>query len=140
MKKEVENEKAVVVQEVIKGSSWFDISFLLTIIASDLYSIAISIKMNALLYMPAFLIITYFLNDENTIKFVIVVATIPLVQVLIGWRFYYSCLMMIWHVKLDGIISHKLSILDVNSYINGPSIGNSYLNLSSLRYVLVMLC
>lgn len=87
VKKEVENEKAVVVQEVIKGSSWFDISFLLTIIASDLYSIAISIKMNALLYMPAFLIITYFLNDENMIKFVIVVATIPLVQVLIGWRF-----------------------------------------------------
>lgn len=80
-------EKTVLAHEVVKGSSWLDVSFLLTIIAADLYSIAISIKMNALLYMPAFLIITYFLNDENLIKFIIVVAIIPLVQIMIGWRF-----------------------------------------------------
>lgn len=81
------NGEEKVVREVVKGSPWLDISFLLTIIAADLYSIAISIKMNALLYMPAFLIITYFLNDENLIKFIIVVTIIPLVQILVGWRF-----------------------------------------------------
>ena len=35
--------------------------YLLVILASDLYSIAISIKMNALLYFPGFIIIVYFL-------------------------------------------------------------------------------
>ncbi|KAI5952122.1 ALG3 [Candida margitis] len=73
--------------QVIKESPWPDLSFLLSIIAADLYSIAISIKMNALLYMPAFFIVTYFLNDEHLIKFIIVVAIIPLVQIIIGWRF-----------------------------------------------------
>ncbi|EGW30491.1 Dolichyl-phosphate-mannose-glycolipid alpha-mannosyltransferase [Spathaspora passalidarum NRRL Y-27907] len=63
------------------------ICFLLTVIASDLFSLAISIKMNALLYLPAFLLVSYFLVDENLIKFVVVVAVIPLIQVATGWKF-----------------------------------------------------
>ncbi|RLV96596.1 Dol-P-Man:Man [Spathaspora sp. JA1] len=63
------------------------ISLLLVLLASDLYSVAISIKMNALLYLPGFLLISYFLVDENLLKFVLVIAVIPLVQVLIGWKF-----------------------------------------------------
>ncbi|KAI5966018.1 ALG3 [Candida theae] len=86
-KRDVSKDEKVAVREVITGSSWFDISFLLTIIAADLYSIAISIKMNALLYAPAFLLIIYFLNDENLLKFIIFVAVVPLAQVMIGWRF-----------------------------------------------------
>ncbi|RCK57378.1 Dol-P-Man:Man(5)GlcNAc(2)-PP-Dol alpha-1,3-mannosyltransferase [Candida viswanathii] len=53
------------------------IAFGLCLIAADLYSIAISIKMNALLYAPAFLIVTYFLVDENLLKFIAVLVVIP---------------------------------------------------------------
>lgn len=68
-----------------KGGS--SISFLLTIVAADLYSIAISIKMNALLYFPGFIIIAYFLCGENLLKFGTVLLVIPIVQVLMGWKF-----------------------------------------------------
>lgn len=68
-----------------KGGS--SISFLLTIVAADLYSIAISIKMNALLYLPGFLIVAYFLCGENLFKFGAVLLVIPIVQVLTGWKF-----------------------------------------------------
>ncbi|OWB63909.1 hypothetical protein B5S31_g4715 [[Candida] boidinii] len=44
------------------------ISFILTYLAIDLYSIAISIKMNGLLYLPGFLYIIYLLCDENLLK------------------------------------------------------------------------
>jgi alpha-1,3-mannosyltransferase len=62
-------------------------SFGLTLVAADLFSVGISIKMNALLYLPGFLIVAYFLVGENLAKFCAVVAVIPLVQILMGWRF-----------------------------------------------------
>lgn len=74
-----------------QASYWYSsntwISFLLTLVASDLFSWAISIKMNALLYLPGFLIVAYFLVGENLLKFIAVIAVIPLVQVLIGWKY-----------------------------------------------------
>lgn len=63
------------------------ITFLLTIVAADLYSLAISVKMNALLYLPGFIIVSYFLVDENLLKLLVVVAVIPFIQVLVGWKF-----------------------------------------------------
>ncbi|KAI3403063.2 ALG3 [Candida oxycetoniae] len=66
---------------------WFDLSFFLSLVSADLYSIAISIKMNALLYLPAFVIIVYFLNDENLVKFLSIMAVIPLIQIVMGWKF-----------------------------------------------------
>lgn len=68
-----------------KGGS--SISFLLAMVAADLYSIAISIKMNALLYFPGFIIVAYFLCGENLLKFGTVLLVIPIVQVLMGWKF-----------------------------------------------------
>ncbi|KAK6466042.1 Dolichyl-phosphate-mannose-glycolipid alpha-mannosyltransferase [Scheffersomyces coipomensis] len=62
-------------------------SFLLVFLASDLFSIAISIKMNALLYLPGFLVVSYFLLEENVLKLIVVLAVIPVVQVLTGWKF-----------------------------------------------------
>ncbi|CAK9440064.1 uncharacterized protein LODBEIA_P41640 [Lodderomyces beijingensis] len=73
--------------EVVVSSRWLDLSFLLSLVAADLYSLAISIKMNALLYLPGFVIVVYFLNDENLVKFLIVVAVIPVIQVVVGWKF-----------------------------------------------------
>lgn len=66
------------------GSS---ITFLLTIVAADLYSLAISVKMNALLYLPGFVIVAYFLVDENLLKLLVVLAVIPVIQVAVGWKF-----------------------------------------------------
>ena len=63
------------------------ITFILCLISADLYSIAISIKMNALLYLPAFIIIVYFLLDENLMKFLITLLIIPLIQLIMGWKF-----------------------------------------------------
>lgn len=68
-----------------KGGS--SISFLLAMVAADLYSVAISIKMNALLYFPGIVIVAYFLCGENLFKLGIVLLVIPLVQVLMGWKF-----------------------------------------------------
>ncbi|KAK6203281.1 Dolichyl-phosphate-mannose-glycolipid alpha-mannosyltransferase [Scheffersomyces amazonensis] len=63
------------------------ISFLLVALGSDLLSIAISIKMNALLYVPGFLIVSYFLVEENIFKFLIILVIIPLIQLITGWNF-----------------------------------------------------
>jgi alpha-1,3-mannosyltransferase len=41
---------------------------LLTFLAVDCYMLGLSVKMNALLYLPGLLIIVYFLNDENLLK------------------------------------------------------------------------
>lgn len=74
-----------------QASYWYStstlISFLLTFLAGDLFSIAISIKMNALLYLPAFVIVAYFLVGENILKFIAVLLIIPFVQVMMGWKF-----------------------------------------------------
>lgn len=74
-----------------QASYWYStsssIAFLLTIVASDLYSIAISIKMNALLYLPAFIIVCYFVLGENMIKLLLVLLIIPVVQIMMGWKF-----------------------------------------------------
>lgn len=82
----------VAVTLLLQSASYFYtssslISFLLTIVAADLYSIAISIKMNALLYLPAFIIIAYFLVGENLLKLGVVLAVIPFIQVMMGWKF-----------------------------------------------------
>ncbi|EDK39408.2 hypothetical protein PGUG_03506 [Meyerozyma guilliermondii ATCC 6260] len=74
------------------ASYWFDtlgstLVFLLTLVAADLYSMAISIKMNALLFMPAFLIVVYFLCMENILKLLAVILVMVLVQVMVGWKF-----------------------------------------------------
>lgn len=70
------------------------ITFMLCLLSADLYSISISIKMNALLYLPGFIIIVYFLLDENLIKFLITLLIIPLIQLIMGWNFllplYYN--------------------------------------------------
>lgn len=75
-----------------QASYWYksggaSLAFWLTVIASDVYSIAISIKMNALLYLPAFLLISYFLVGENLFKFAVVVLVIPFIQIIMGWKF-----------------------------------------------------
>ncbi|KAI5956969.1 ALG3 [Candida jiufengensis] len=85
--KKFRNSKTGHIRDQVMGSSWFDLSFLLSFIACDLYSIALSIKMNALLYLPGLLLVIYFLNDENLIKFLVLIAVIPLVQIMIGWKF-----------------------------------------------------
>lgn len=54
-------------------------------VAADLFSMAISIKMNALLYLPGFIIVIYFLNQENLLKTLLITSIIPLIQVIIGW-------------------------------------------------------
>lgn len=56
-------------------------------VAADLFSLAISVKMNALLYLPAFIIVVYFLNHENLLKTLVVMFVIPVIQVLVGWKF-----------------------------------------------------
>ncbi|VEU22624.1 DEKNAAC103378 [Brettanomyces naardenensis] len=48
------------------------VAFFLCLFAADLLAVAISIKMNALLYLPGFLLITYFLCDENLVKTLLV--------------------------------------------------------------------
>ncbi|CAH2354517.1 dol-P-Man:Man(5)GlcNAc(2)-PP-Dol alpha-1,3-mannosyltransferase [[Candida] railenensis] len=75
-----------------QASYWYStagtlIPYLLTLVAADLFSLAISVKMNALLYLPGFVIVSYFLVGENLVKLVSVLAVIPIVQVLVGWKF-----------------------------------------------------
>lgn len=74
-----------------QASYWYTtsemVSFLLCLVASDLFSIAISIKMNALLYLPGFIIVSYFLVGENLVKFIAVLAIIPIIQIMMGWKF-----------------------------------------------------
>lgn len=75
-----------------QASYWYktggsSVAFWLTVLASDVFSIAISIKMNALLYFPAFALISYFLVGENLFKFLMVILVIPFIQVMVGWKF-----------------------------------------------------
>lgn len=70
------------------SSSLSDTSMLLLCgVAADVYSMAISVKMNALLYLPAFIIVVYFLLGERVLRLAVVLGVIPTVQILIGWRF-----------------------------------------------------
>ncbi|KAI0463401.1 dolichyl-P-Man:Man(5)GlcNAc(2)-PP-dolichol alpha-1,3-mannosyltransferase [Komagataella kurtzmanii] len=63
------------------------IPFILSLIAADTYSLAISVKMNALLYLPAFLLLVYLICDENLIKSLAPVLVLILVQVGVGYSF-----------------------------------------------------
>lgn len=56
-------------------------------VAADVYSMAILVKMNALLYLPAFVVVVYFLLGERVLRLLVVLLVIPIVQVMIGWRF-----------------------------------------------------
>lgn len=56
-------------------------------VAADLYSLALLVKMNALLYLPAFALVVYFLLGENLLRCLGVLLVIPVVQVMVGWRF-----------------------------------------------------
>lgn len=74
------------------ASYWYDtlgstLTFVLTLVAADLYSTAISIKMNALLFMPAFLVVAYFLCQENILKLIGVICVMIFVQIMVGWKF-----------------------------------------------------
>lgn len=61
--------------------------FVGSLVAADVFSLAISIKMNALLYFPGFIIVIYFLNGENLVKSLAVLFVIPLIQLTTGWDF-----------------------------------------------------
>ncbi|ODV95331.1 hypothetical protein PACTADRAFT_50066 [Pachysolen tannophilus NRRL Y-2460] len=69
-----------------KSTSQF-VSYMLTIVAADLYSLAISIKMNALLYLPGFLLVVYLLCDENLIKMMVPIMVSVLIQILTSLKF-----------------------------------------------------
>lgn len=56
-------------------------------VAADVFSMAILVKMNALLYLPAFVLVVYFLLGERLLRLLAVLFVIPVVQVMIGWRF-----------------------------------------------------
>lgn len=75
-----------------QASYWYSTAsstfiFLLNVVAADIYSMAISTKMNALLYLPAFTMVSYFLNGENLLKTLSILLVIPLIQVIVGWKF-----------------------------------------------------
>lgn len=59
-------------------------------VSAVLFGIAISIKMNALLYLPGFCVVVYFLNDEVLIRALVPLVVVGLVQVLISWNFLFS--------------------------------------------------
>ncbi|GEQ70320.1 hypothetical protein JCM33374_g3996 [Metschnikowia sp. JCM 33374] len=63
------------------------LTFLFCVLAADVLSMALSVKMNVLLYLPAFAVVVYFLVGERLLHFLAVLTVIPLVQVLVGWRF-----------------------------------------------------
>ncbi|CDK24646.1 unnamed protein product [Kuraishia capsulata CBS 1993] len=69
-----------------KSTSGF-LSGVITYAAADMYSMAVSIKLNALLYLPAVLYILYLLSDECLLLFLGPVVFGLLVQIGIGWNF-----------------------------------------------------
>ena len=58
-----------------------------TAVAADVYSTAIAVKMNALLYLPGVVVVVYYLNGENLARTAAVMAVIPAVQWGTAWRF-----------------------------------------------------
>lgn len=74
-----------------QAASWAEASPLLGLalagVAMDLYLLAVLVKMNALLYLPAVLVATFFLCGENTLVFLGVCAIFPLIQVVMGWNY-----------------------------------------------------
>ena len=63
------------------------VSFGLTTVSAVFYSSAISTQMNALLYSPAFVIVSFFLCGENLGKLLVVILTLIITQILVGWQF-----------------------------------------------------
>lgn len=61
--------------------------FMMCAVATDVYSMALSVKMNVLLYLPALVVVLFFLLGERPLRLAAVLTIIPLVQVLVGWRF-----------------------------------------------------
>lgn len=59
-------------------------------IAPTFFSLALSIKMNALLYTPGFLLILYFLNDEILLSLMIPLAVVLFWQLFIGASFLFN--------------------------------------------------
>lgn len=62
-------------------------SYLMTILAADLYSLSISVKMNSLLYLPGFLLVLYLLCDENLLKMIPPLIVAVFVQWMTGFKF-----------------------------------------------------
>lgn len=62
-------------------------AFWLCVVAADIYSLALLVKMNALLYLPAFAYVVFLLLDELPVLLAAVCAVIPAVQVMVGWRY-----------------------------------------------------
>lgn len=60
---------------------------LTNIVAPWLFSVALSIKMNALLYLPGYLLVTYLLNDQLLLSLVTPTAVIFAWQLFIAWNF-----------------------------------------------------
>lgn len=63
------------------------VSWLLAMVGMDLYLIAVLIKMNALLYLPAVVLITYFVCGQLVLKLLVVMAVFPIIQVVMGWNY-----------------------------------------------------
>lgn len=61
--------------------------FLLAAVGMDVYLMAVLVKMNALLYFPAVLMVTYFVVGQLTLKLILVLAIFPLIQVVMGWNY-----------------------------------------------------
>lgn len=73
-------------------ANWYDalsdtMKFLLCAVAADIFSLALSVKMNVLLYLPAFAFVVYILLGEKLHQLFIVLLIIPVVQVMVGWHF-----------------------------------------------------
>jgi alpha-1,3-mannosyltransferase len=64
--------------------------YITNLIAPFNFGLAISVKMNALLYLPGFLVVTYFMNDEILLAEVVPIAVILLVQIGSGYQFLYN--------------------------------------------------
>lgn len=60
---------------------------LVTLLAIDTYCFGLSVKMNALLYLPGLLVVLYFLNDENLLKFIGMLLFGVLIEIGINFQF-----------------------------------------------------